>query len=115
MPLRCYFCVLLVVHPNARQINIGVEIQVCLPRLLCCTLTVCVYLLIHTRSVVGGDLVSKVATAHIASNGIGAYLIASAKYPGHNGLQIVRSHLITLSNWGQCHSISCIRCKTDRA
>ena len=35
------------------------------------------YLLTHTCSVVGGDLVSKVATAHIASIGIGTILIAS--------------------------------------
>ena len=44
-------------------------------RLLCYTLTV--YLLTHTCSVVGGDLVSIVATAHIASIRVGTILIAS--------------------------------------
>ena len=39
---------------------------------------VCIFI----RSVIGGDLVSKVATAHIASNGIGAYLIASTNTQG---------------------------------
>ena len=36
-----------------------------------------VCLLTHTSSVVGRDLVSKVATAHIASIGVGTILIAS--------------------------------------
>ena len=44
-------------------------------RLLCCTLTV--YLLTHTCSVVGGDLISYIATAHIAFIGVGTILIAS--------------------------------------
>ena len=35
------------------------------------------YCLTHTSSVVGRDLVSKVATAHIAFNGVGTILIAS--------------------------------------
>ena len=35
------------------------------------------YCLTHTSSVVGRDLVSKVATAHIASIGVGTILIAS--------------------------------------
>ena len=35
------------------------------------------YSLTHTNPVVGRDLVSKVATAHIASIGVGTILIAS--------------------------------------
>ena len=35
------------------------------------------YFFTHTRSIVGRDLVSKVATAHIASIGVGTILIAS--------------------------------------